>query len=424
MIIVGIRDALWGTPTLVLLLAFGAYFTVKLRLWKPNTILNAFKSTFFSGAKKGNGNNLSSMAALATALGGTVGVGSISGVALAISLGGAGSIFWMWICSFLGMGLKYAEVALIHRRRKSTPRGFAGGAMYCLRDMGCGKLAVFFALVCVVSAFAGGSVVQAKAISDVIALGVPTPITRATIIGVAALLAVWGGRKSIAKVNTLALPLVSALFIIGAFGIIALHIKDVPLALGRIFKEAFGVRQAVGGIGAATVISVGCTRGTFSHEAGMGSSPISYAAATETDSHTQGLWGITEVFIDSFIVSTLTALCILCTQIPTVDGAFITCYGALGGAVYGVALIIFAFAAIISWCFYGEEALAFLLPNKKVPHYIFKILVAIGATVGALLTEGAAFALADIWSVFMLLPNIFLLYKSRSDIVALAKQNR
>ncbi|MBE6677856.1 MAG: alanine:cation symporter family protein [Ruminococcaceae bacterium] len=419
-----VRDALWGTPTLLLLLGFGLYFTLRLGLWKPAKLAYAFKHTFFAGGKKAQGNNLSSFSALATALGGTVGVGSISGVALAISVGGAGSIFWMWVCSVLGLGLKYAEVALCHARRKSTKRGFTGGAMYCLQDLGYRRLAVLFALFCVASAVAGGSVVQAGAVAYVLSPKISSVAVRGALIWSITLIIICGGRKRIAKVNEAVLPIVSALFVLSTVYIIGANAKMLPSAFGQIFGEAFGFKQAAGGIGGATMMRVGCVRGSFSHEAGMGSSPISYAAATENDSHIQGLWGVTEVFVDSFVVSTLTALALLCTKAARPEEMFYALFGNTGTAIYGVALGFFAFAAIISWCFYGEEALAFLMPDGKRCFAVFRIFVAFGAAMGAVLSESAAFAAADIWGVLMMFINLFLLYKTRSDIIAMAKQKR
>ena len=162
-----ISDALWGMPTVAVLSAFGLYFTARLGFFTPLRIASALKQTFFAPTKKGAGGNLSSFAALATALGGTVGVGSISGVALAISVGGAGSIFWMWACSFLGLGLKYAEIAIAHSYRVHTKRGFTGGAMYCLKRMGKTIPAYTFAILTVLSAPAGGSIVQSMRYRDI-----------------------------------------------------------------------------------------------------------------------------------------------------------------------------------------------------------------------------------------------------------------
>jgi len=416
-----VRDALWGMPTVILLSAFGLYFTYRLGFFNPFKLLKAFGKTFFS-LKGSGGGGISSLAALSTALGGTVGVGSISGIALSIALGGAGSIFWMWVCSFLGMGLKYAEVALAHNRRVLTDSGFSGGAMYCLRAMGKPRSAFLFALLTVGMASCGGSIVQAGAISAALEGTFKSKVLSALCVGAASLAVVSGGKKWITKFNTLALPTVSLLFVGTCLLVLIRNIGALPDAFARIFGEAFGVRQAAGGISGAMMIRVGCTRGTFSHEAGMGSSPLSYSASSETSSHVQGLWGVTEVFIDSFVVSTLVALSLLCMGADSVNAVFTLSFGAWGGVFYAVAISIFAFAAIVSWGFYGEEALFYLCPKGKAVFTLFKISVAFFAFIGALMSEQSAFAGADIWGALMLFPNLYLLFKSRSDIIALAKQ--
>lgn len=414
------RELLWGMPTVVLLSAFGLYFTVRLRFYKINTLMGAFGRTFFS-LKKGKNGGISSMAALSTALGGTVGVGSISGVALSISLGGAGSIFWMWVCSFLGMGLKYAEVAIAHRHRVVTARGPTGGAMYCLRAMGKPWLGVLFALLTVFAAVCGGSLVQAGAISDTMGQYFKSDILCALCVGAATLLVVCGGRSYITRFNTVALPAVSVLFTVLSLIVLVQNFRALPDAFARIFGEAFGYRQAVGGVSAAIMMRVGCARGTFSNEAGMGSSPLSYSAGAETDSHVQGLWGVTEVFIDSFVVSTLVALGLLCTGASSVFSVFTMNFGAVGGVFYVVSIVVFAFAAVVSWCFYGEEALYFLCPDGKKVFGFFRFCVALCSFAGALMTQGDAFAAADIWGALMLFPNLYLLFKTRSEIIELAK---
>ncbi len=410
------RDTLWGMPTVVLLSAFGLYFTLKTKIFTPSSWTKLLRKP---RCKKEGG--ISPLAALSTALGGTVGVGSISGVALSISLGGAGSIFWMWVCSFLGMGLKYAEVALAHKHRVKTKEGYRGGAMYCLEAIGFPRLAVFFAVLTVAAAVSGGSLVQAEAISGTLQGLFKSKALIAFTVGAVTFLIVRGGRELITKLNTIALPVVSAFFVIVCLFILFSNLYALPRVFARIFEEAFGLRQAAGGISGVAMIAVGCTRGTFSHEAGMGSSPISYSAGAETDSHTQGLWGVTEVFIDSFVVSTLVALCLLSTQTESVYALFSFCLGDFGEVFYAVAICVFAFAAIISWSFYGEEALYFLCPNKKIVFWFFHLGVALCALAGALMSENGAFAAADIWGALMLFPNLYLLFKSRSDIIALAK---
>lgn len=418
--LINLRDALWGMPTVVLLSAFGLYYTVRLRLYKISTLVSAFKCTFFSLKKEKNG-GISSLAALSTALGGTVGVGSISGVALSISLGGAGSIFWMWVCSFLGMGLKYAEVAIAHHHRVITARGPCGGAMYCLKAMGKARLGTLFALLTVMAAVCGGSLVQAGAISDVVGWGFKSKPLCALCVAAFTYMVVCGGRSFITRFNTIALPTASVLFTVLSLVVLVKNASALPYAFGRIFGEALGYRQAAGGVSAAVMMRVGCARGTFSNEAGMGSSPLSYSASVEQNSHIQGLWGVSEVFIDSFIVSTLVALGLLCSGADSVFSVFTMSFGGIGGVFYTVSIVVFAFAAVVSWCFYGEEALYFLCPDGKRIFGVFRFCVALCSFAGALMTEGEVFAAADIWGALMLFPNLYLLFKTRSEIIALAK---
>lgn len=422
--LVRVRDVLWGMPTVFILSSIGLYFTARLGFFNPKKLWEAFAQTFFAPKRKGAGGNLSSLSALATALGGTVGVGSISGVALAISLGGAGSIFWMWVCAFLGTGLKYAEVATAHRCRVKTERGFTGGAMYCLRAMGKNGLANAFSLLTVLGAACGGGVVQASALSDAASTLIGNGFIRALAVGLLVLAVICGGRKHIAGFNSLALPLASGAFVLLCCVVLVKNIGALPSALGRIFSEALGIRPALGGVGLTAMLGVGCTRGTFSNEAGMGSSPISYCAGSEENSHIQGLWGVTEVIIDSFVISTLTALCLLCTDRESVLDVFRQSFGDAGAVFYFAAISVFAFAAIVSWCFYGEEALRFLIPQGRVSLAAFRISVAFGAFGGALMAEADSFAAADIFGALMLVPNLYLLLKSRSDVIELAKQKR
>ncbi len=417
-----IRDALWGMPTVVLLSLSGLYFTYRAGFFNPLKLFKALASPFLS-LKSSNGGGISSLAALSTALGGTVGVGSISGVALSIAVGGAGSIFWMWVCSFLAIGLKYGEVALAHSRRVYTERGYAGGAMYCLKAMGKPRLAALFALLTVGMASCGGSMVQAEAISTALMGVFNSRALAALCVGTASLLVVSGGKRWITRFNTLALPAVSLLFTAMLLLVIVRNIEALPSAFADIFGQAFGLRQAAGGIGGAVMLRVGCTRGTFSHEAGMGSSPLSYSASAETNSHIQGLWGVTEVFIDSFVVSTLVALSLLCMGVDSVDAVFSLSFGAFGSVFYPVSVGVFAFAAVVSWGFYGEEALYYLCPGSKKAVALFRLSLAFFAFTGAMMSRQGAFAGADIWGALMLFPNLYLLFKSRSDIIALAKQN-
>ena len=423
-IIRALSSLVWGLPTVTLLLGFGIYFGFKLRENKLLSIPYVYKNTFGSLKKpaKPKSGGLSPLSALATALGGTVGVGSITGVALSIKLGGAGSVFWIWVCSIIGIFLKYAEVFISHHRRKRLNDHLIGGAMLCLSDLGFKRTAGIFSAFCVFASF-GNATVQSNAVSkSLTALGLQPKIS-ALLIASCILFITLGGREKIARFNSMAVPFFSISFILFCFVILLINIKFFPKALLRIVTEAFGIREAGSGITAGlflNALKVGTVRGTFSHEAGMGSSAIAHASSSETNSHVQGLWGATEVFIDSFIVSTLTAFCILCSGFDDVGRMFENFFGTVGQIYFTCAIAVFAFAAIISWVYYGESMIL-QLKSRALFIKVFCIITAFTAFFGALSNTEGVFIIADLFNGLMIFPNLFLLYNLRSEIVCAGK---
>ena len=423
-IIRALSSLIWGIPTVILLLSFGIYFGIKLRRSKILSVPYVYKNTFgtLGTTAKSKGGGLSPLSALATALGGTVGVGSITGVALSIKLGGAGSVFWIWVCSIIGIFLKYAEVFLAHHRRKRLNDHLIGGAMLCLSDLGFKRTAGIFSAFCVFASF-GNATVQSNAVSkSLTALGLQPKIS-ALLIASCILFITLGGREKIARFNSMAVPFFSISFILVCFVILLINIKAFPKALLRIVTEAFGIREAGSGITAGlflNALKVGTVRGTFSHEAGMGSSAIAHASSSETNSHVQGLWGATEVFIDSFIVSTLTAFCILSSGFDDVGRMFESFFGTVGQIYFTCAIAVFALAAIISWVYYGETALL-ASKSKKLLIKSFCIITALAVFLGALSDTNVVFIIADLFNGLMIFPNLFLLYKLRSEIVCAGK---
>lgn len=423
-IIKTLSSLIWGVPTVVLLLSFGVYFGIKLKNRKLLSFTYVFNTTFGSLNLKKSANNvgLSPLGALATALGGTVGVGSITGVAVSIKLGGAGSIFWLWICSAIGMFLKYAEVFISHRHKKRFGNRFIGGAMLCLRDIGFARTSAVFSLLCAVAAL-GSATVQSNAISLTLSQVGIRPLISAVLISSCVMFIVLGGKEKISQFNTVAVPFFSLSFVLICFIVLLINIKSLPVTLLRIISEAFGIRQAASGFSVGlflNALKVGTVRGTFSHEAGMGSSAIAHASASEPDPHIQGLWGVSEVFVDSFIVSTLTALCILCSGFDDVGKIFTFFLGSFGRFYFTTAIAVFAFAAIISWVYYAESAL-FIFKRKRLLINAFKIFIVASVFTGALTTAEGAFLTADLFNGLMIFPNLFLLYKLRSEIVCAGK---
>lgn len=412
-------------PTVFLILVIGIYFTFRSG-WFPIVGIKEITKRTLGSLKKSNEKDgdtktkggVTPFMAVATAIGGTVGVGSIVGVGYAIATGGAGSIFWMWVSGFFGMMIKYAEVAIAVNHRKKTEKGFAGGAMYCLSSFGYKKLGVLFCFLCIFASFGVGNLAQTNAVSLILDdIGV-SPIITAALLSFFFSLIIFGGQQKIAKISSVVVPLVSLVYLSCSLYIILLFLPQIPAAFGNIFGEAFGFTAAVGGFSGALIsraIRVGFARGVFSNEAGMGSSPIAHAAAEDATPHTQGMWGITEIFIDTFVVSTITGLILLCAGTTEVGELFHHCFGYYGRPLLAVLLTVFAFASMISWCFYSEGCIIFL-SKKKVYLSLYRVIAVFAAFAGALVSVTVIWDMADILNGLMIFPNLFLLFIRRHEI--------
>lgn len=421
-----VKNLIWGMPTVGLILCVGFYFTVRSR-WLPILgIKEIAKKTIGSlGKSRSSGlKGVTPFMAVATAIGGTVGVGSIIGTGYAIITGGAGSLFWMWISGFFGMMIKYAEVAISVNHRKKTPKGYVGGAMYLLESVGHKRLGILFCLLCIIASFGVGNLAQTNAVSVILDdLGI-APIHTAVIISLFFGLIIFGGQKKIAKINGIIVPLVSLIYLACTVYILFLYRSGITEALVCIFKDAFGLNAAVGGFSGAMLsraIRVGFARGVFSNEAGMGSSPIAHSAAENADPHTQGLWGIVEIFIDTFIVTTLTGLVLLCSKITDISELFYCCFGNIGRPLLAFLLTVFAYASMISWCFYSEGCIYFLT-DKKSCLFLYRFVAVVFAFVGALSSVDIIWNLADIFNGLMIFPNMFLLFIKRKEIIKITKR--
>lgn len=413
-----IKNIVWGIPTLALLLVCGIYFTRKSRFYRPKAFISVFRDTFKSLKVKGE-NGISPFAAVATALGGTVGVGSIVGVSYAVSVGGAGSIFWMWVCSFFGMGLKYAEVETALKKRDTSSGKALGGAHIRLSLLGYRKTALLFCVFCVLASFGTGNITQVGAISSFLQdLGVEKPYCAAVCVAVIAL-AVFGGRGRIAKTNTFIVPAASLIYIFACVIILIINYQSILPSFRLIFKQAFGFDACIGGFSGAVfsrVLREGFARSIFSNEAGMGSSPLAHATAEQSVPGLQAKWGIFEIFFDTFAVSTLTALCLLSSRSDMPDSMFASAFGAVGKTVFGLLTAVFAFASVISWCYYAECCIAFMFPDKKIPLWIYRAVFSLFAVFGVFVSGGKIWELADILNALMMFPNLFLLFKCRKEI--------
>lgn len=415
-------DMVWGAPLLILLVGTGIYLTVRLGLLQVLKLPKAFKLIFADD--KGQG-DISSFAALATALAATVGTGNIVGVATAIKAGGPGALFWMWIAAFFGMATKYSEGLLAIKYRTHDDNGeVSGGPMYYILN-GMGKrwkpLAIFFAVAGILVAYFGiGTFSQVNSIASSLenSFGLAPQIVSIVVAVIVAII-IFGGIKSISKVAEKVVPFMAIIYILATLAVIFTNFDQILPAFGQIFTGAFTGTAAVGGFAGAVVkeaIQKGIARGVFSNESGLGSAPIAAAAAKTEEPVEQGLVSMTGTFIDTIIICTLTGLSIIVTEKWTVAGlegapltqaAFSSLFGTPGALALTFCLVLFAFTTILGWSYYGERCFEFLFGTKHIKLYrvIFVIMVALG---GFLKLE-LIWIIADIVNGLMALPNLIAL---------------
>ncbi|KKM88250.1 hypothetical protein LCGC14_1260680, partial [marine sediment metagenome] len=367
----------WGPPMLILLVGTGLYLTFILKGLQFRALGHALKLVFHK-EDKANG-DISHFAALMTALAATVGIGNIVGVATAISLGGPGAVFWMWVTGLVGMATKYAEAMLAVKYREEGENGMRGGPMYYIsKGVGLPWLGSLFAIFTVGAAFGIGNMTQANSAAAAVqqVFGVET-VTTGIILMVLTGLVLIGGIRSIGRFTSMLVPIMIVAYLGAAIVVIAMNIEEVPSAFHLIFWHAFNPIAAGGGFAGAAVaaaIRYGVARGVFSNESGLGSAPIAAAAARTNDPVKQALVSMTQTFIDTLVVCTATALVIL-TATAWQDGvkaniltsvSFAETLGVTGTYIVAVATALFAFSTLIGWSYYGEKALEYLLGEKAI----------------------------------------------------------
>ena len=437
---------------IVLLVATGLIFSFKTKFVQVRCFGEGCKRVFgglkLQGGKQSSG--LSSFQALATAIAAQVGTGNIVGASGAILVGGPGAIFWMWIIAFLGMATIYAEAVLAQETRVVDANGEVhGGPVYYIKKAfpnGFGTfLAVFFAIAVVLALGFMGSMVQSNSIAETCntAFGIPTWVMGVIVAAIAAIIFI-GGVQRLASVTEKVVPIMAGLYLIGGIIILIVRIKYIPATIGTIFKFAFTPDALIGGgIGYAlkTAISQGAKRGLFSNEAGMGSTPHAHAMANVDKPHDQGVSAMIGVFIDTFVVLTVTALVVIsCTyvgdgvlagangasyaQLIADNGISKTnimqmAFGSVTGANFGnifiaICLFFFAFSTIISWNFFGKLNAQYLTKNSKVGVMIYAVISIAFIFTGSILSNDLVWELTDFFNYLMVLPNVIAL-------VALAK---
>ena len=424
----------WGPPLLILLVGTGIYLTIRLGLLQVARLPKAFQLIFTKD--KGHG-DVSSFAALCTALAATVGTGNIIGVATAIKVGGPGALFWMWMAAFFGMATKYAEGLLaIKYRTKDANGAVAGGPMhYILLGMGekWRPLAIFFALAGVLVALLGiGTFTQVNSITESIQnTAQVNPAITALILSIFVGIAVFGGLKSISKVSTAVVPFMAIVYILGTLTVILFNIEKVPATLALIFTSAFSPVAAVGGFAGASIrmaIQNGVARGVFSNESGLGSAPIAAAAAKTNEPVEQGLISMTGTFIDTLIICTLTGLTILVTGVWSGDlngvaltqSAFSTVFSYFGPALLTIFLVLFAFTTILGWNYYGERCFEFLFGVRFI--WLYRVVFVVMVLLGGFIELDMVWIIADIVNALMALPNLIALLVLSPVVIAETKK--
>lgn len=424
----------WGPPLLILLVGTGIYLTIRLGLLQVARLPKAFQLIFTKD--KGHG-DVSSFAALCTALAATVGTGNIIGVATAIKVGGPGALFWMWMAAFFGMATKYAEGLLaIKYRTKDANGAVAGGPMhYILLGMGekWRPLAIFFALAGVLVALLGiGTFTQVNSITESIQNTAQVePAITALILSIFVGIAVFGGLKSISKVSTAVVPFMAIVYILGTLTVILFNIEKIPATLALIFTSAFSPAAAVGGFAGASIrmaIQNGVARGVFSNESGLGSAPIAAAAAKTNEPVEQGLISMTGTFIDTLIICTLTGLTILVTGVwsgelngvALTQSAFSMVFSDFGSIVLTIFLVLFAFTTILGWNYYGERCFEFLFGVRFI--WLYRVVFVVMVLLGGFIELDMVWIIADIVNALMALPNLIALLVLSPVVIAETKK--
>lgn len=433
---------------IVLLIGTGLYFSIKTRFVQVRCFGEGFRRVFGKFTLKGGRqeSGLSSLQALATAIAAQVGTGNIIGASGAILIGGPGAIFWMWIIAFFGMATIYAEAVLAQETRISDENGnIHGGPVYYIQKAfpnTFGKvLSGFFAVATILALGFMGSMVQSNSIGETCsnAIGIPAWIVGIIVTIVAALIFL-GGIQRIASVTEKLVPIMAVLYILGGLVVIIVRIRFVPEAIGMIFKYAFMPNAIIGGgLGYAlkTAISQGVKRGLFSNEAGMGSTPHAHAMANVEKPHDQGVVAMVGLFIDTFVVLTMTALVVISTLYAgngilaggAAEGvskanmaqlAFSMCMGDKLGAIFvAVCLLFFAFSTILGWNFFGKVNVEYLFGKKAVP--VYSVLALIFIFAGSCLSNDLVWELADMFNQLMVIPNVIALVALSGLVVAASK---
>lgn len=405
----------WGPPMLILLVGTGLFLTIRLKGLQFRALPLAVRLIWHKEVH-GHG-DISHFAALMTALAATVGIGNIVGVATAITLGGPGAVFWMWMTGLAGMATKYSEAVLAVKYREHGPHGMRGGPMYYLaQGAGLPWLGTLFAVFTALATFGIGNMTQANATANILlAVFGAQPWVTGLVLMVLTALVILGGIKSIGKFTSILVPFMILGYFAAALMVLVLNAAEIPHAFALIFRHAFTPLSAAGGVAGATVAAAmrfGIARGVFSNESGLGSAPIAAAAARTHDPVKQALVSMTQTFIDTLVVCTMTALVILTASSWTegvsagelTSASFAETLGETGRMLVAVATALFAYSTLIGWNYYGEKAVEYLLGPRAIR--VYRILFIAVVMVGAMVKLETVWNFSDLMNGMMAIPNL------------------
>lgn len=445
-----VNNFIWGVPAMICIIGVGLYLSIGTRFIQIRKFPLAIKTTIgriFSKKDSSDG-TMTPFQAVCTALAATVGTGNIAGVAGAIAIGGPGAVFWMWVSAFLGMCTKFSEVTLaVHFRERNAHGDYVGGPMYYIKN-GLSKnwhwLAVLFSVFGVLTVFGTGNATQVNTITTAINTALlnynlispdsvkTVNLVLGVVIAIIVGLVLLGGVKRIGKVTEKLVPFMALLYIILSLGVVLLNIEHVPSVFASIINGAFNPSAVTGGIVGSFFLSMkkGVSRGIFSNEAGLGTGSIAHACADTKKPVKQGLFGIFEVFTDTIVICTLTALVILVSGVSVPYGAdagaeltisgFTSTYGNWVSIFTAVAMCCFAFSTIIGWGLYGARCIEFLFSVKVIRP--FMIVYSLVAILGATMDLGLLWSIAETFNGLMSIPNLIALFLLSGTVKKLVKE--
>ncbi len=424
-IIAEVNKIVWGPVMLTLLICAGLFLTVRtgfLQFTKFGYMLKKTILGVFSRKQhRSDDSGVSPFQAVATAMAGTIGTGSIAGLATAIVSGGPGAVFWMWISALLGMVTKYSEILLSLKFREKNEEGrWVGGPMYYIKNgLNIKWLAGVFAVFAMVACLGTGNATQSNSIAIALesTVGIK-PLATGIVLTILVALVILGGMKRIASVNEKLVPTMAIFYVVCSLVALAMNYRNIPHAFSLIINEAFNFKAAAGGVagyGIMTAMRFGFSRGVFSNEAGLGSAPIAHAASSTKSPVAQGLWGMFEVFFTTIIICSCSAIIILSTDLWSTgqyNGAslsiasFNSIIPNIGGLIVSLSTIFFALSTILGWAYYGEVCIEFLSKKSRKAVLLYRVIYVAVTFIGAVGSLDVIWGISEAMNGLMAIPNL------------------